>query len=119
MKVYSLSICFLLNHFLHDARVFPELHVFFCVTALDSSSNDSYGVWKIDDKDNSFLTQPFRIKYARQDVRLCMMVSFTMPLERYEVLIFSLLSNVSKLVGKILQLVNDAGVSYICCYIEL
>uniref|UniRef100_A0A1J3IMM7 DUF676 domain-containing protein n=1 Tax=Noccaea caerulescens TaxID=107243 RepID=A0A1J3IMM7_NOCCA len=52
--------------------------------ALDSSSNDSYGVWKIDDKDNSFLTQPFRIKYARQDVRLCMMVSFTMPLERYE-----------------------------------
>jgi hypothetical protein len=41
-------------------------------------------VWKIDDKDSSFLTQPFRIKYARQDVRLCMMVSFTMPLERYE-----------------------------------
>ncbi|CAN6908293.1 unnamed protein product [Brassica oleracea] len=52
--------------------------------ALDSSSNDSSGVWKIDDKDNSFLTQPFRIKYARQDVRLCMMVSFTMPLQRYE-----------------------------------
>ncbi|KAG7596488.1 Alpha/Beta hydrolase fold [Arabidopsis suecica] len=52
--------------------------------ALDSTSNDSYGVWKIDDKDSSFLTQPFRIKYARQDVRLCMMVSFTMPLERYE-----------------------------------
>ncbi|KAF8110045.1 hypothetical protein N665_0088s0057 [Sinapis alba] len=52
--------------------------------ALDSTSNDSSGVWKIDDKDNSFLSQPFRIKYARQDVRLCMMVSFTMPLERYE-----------------------------------
>ncbi|CAH2038426.1 unnamed protein product [Thlaspi arvense] len=52
--------------------------------ALDTSSNDSCGVWKIDDQDNSFLTQPFRIKYARQDVRLCMMVSFTMPLERYE-----------------------------------
>ncbi|KAJ0237629.1 putative serine esterase family protein [Hirschfeldia incana] len=52
--------------------------------ALDSSTNDSPGVWKIDDKDNSFLSQPFRIKYARQDVRLCMMVSFTMPLERYE-----------------------------------
>lgn len=58
------------------------------VTALDSTSNDSYGVWKIDDKDSSFLTQPFRIKYARQDVRLCMMVSFTMPLERYEVPVF-------------------------------
>ncbi|CAF1924586.1 protein FAM135B isoform X1 [Brassica napus] len=52
--------------------------------ALDSTSNDTSGVWKIDDKDNSFLSQPFRIKYARQDVRLCMMVSFTMPLERFE-----------------------------------
>ncbi|XP_010458322.1 PREDICTED: protein FAM135B-like isoform X1 [Camelina sativa] len=52
--------------------------------ALDSTSNGTNGVWKIDDKDNSFLSQPFRIKYARQDVRLCMMVSFTMPLERYE-----------------------------------
>ncbi|CDY57934.1 BnaA06g38020D [Brassica napus] len=52
--------------------------------ALDATSNESSGVWKIDDKDNSFLSQPFRIKYARQDVRLCMMVSFTMPLERYE-----------------------------------
>ncbi|CAA7024113.1 unnamed protein product [Microthlaspi erraticum] len=42
------------------------------------------GVWRIDDTDNSFLTQPFRIKYARQDIRLCMMVSFTLPLPRYE-----------------------------------
>ncbi|XP_010414740.1 PREDICTED: protein FAM135B-like isoform X2 [Camelina sativa] len=52
--------------------------------APDSGSNDSYGVWRIVDKDNSFLTQPFRIKYARQDIRLCMMISFTLPLERYE-----------------------------------
>jgi hypothetical protein len=52
--------------------------------APDSGANDSYGVWKIVDKDNSFLTQPFRIKYARQDIRLCMMISFTLPLERYE-----------------------------------
>ncbi|WZZ13593.1 hypothetical protein YC2023_106682 [Brassica napus] len=27
----------------------------------------SNGVWRIDDKDNSFFTQPFQIKYARQD----------------------------------------------------
>ncbi|CAE5962559.1 unnamed protein product [Arabidopsis arenosa] len=52
--------------------------------APESGSNDSYGVWRIVDKDNSFLTQPFRIKYARQDIRLCMMISFTLPLERYE-----------------------------------
>jgi hypothetical protein len=58
--------------------------LFFFVKAPDSGANDSYGVWKIVDKDNSFLTQPFRIKYARQDIRLCMMISFTLPLERYE-----------------------------------
>ncbi|WZZ86766.1 hypothetical protein YC2023_115345 [Brassica napus] len=44
----------------------------------------SNGVWRIDDKDNSFFTQPFQIKYARQDVRLCMMISFTLPLQRYD-----------------------------------
>ncbi|KAL0748203.1 hypothetical protein Bca101_030205 [Brassica carinata] len=49
--------------------------------ALESGSN---GVWRIDDKDNSFFTQPFQIKYARQDVRLCMMISFTLPLQRYD-----------------------------------
>ncbi|XP_010548759.1 PREDICTED: protein FAM135B-like isoform X2 [Tarenaya hassleriana] len=52
--------------------------------APDSSSGDSYGVWRIDDKDNSFLTQAFRIKYARQDVRLCTMITFTLPLEKYQ-----------------------------------
>ncbi|KAJ4895543.1 putative serine esterase family protein [Raphanus sativus] len=66
----------------NNSRGIPSRVVLY--EALDSSSNDSSGVWKIDDKDNSFLTQPFRIKYARQDVRLCMMVSFTMPLQRYE-----------------------------------
>jgi len=61
--------------------------LFFFVKAPYSGANDSYGVWRIVDKDNSFLTQPFRIKYARQDIRLCMMISFTLPLERYEVTI--------------------------------
>ncbi|KAK7351523.1 hypothetical protein VNO77_11050 [Canavalia gladiata] len=37
-----------------------------------------YGVWRIDDKDNSFSTQTFRIKYARQDVHLYMMISFNL-----------------------------------------
>ncbi|MBA0792611.1 hypothetical protein Gohar_017095, partial [Gossypium harknessii] len=30
-------------------------------------SDDVYGVWRIDDTDNSFATRPFRIKYAKQD----------------------------------------------------
>ncbi|KAE8659207.1 Serine esterase family protein, putative isoform 4 [Hibiscus syriacus] len=44
-----------------------------------------YGVWKIDEKDNSFATQPFRIKYARQDVLLFTMVAFDLPLKGKEV----------------------------------
>ncbi|KAG4147360.1 hypothetical protein ERO13_D05G217800v2 [Gossypium hirsutum] len=43
-----------------------------------------YGVWRIDEKDNSFLTQPFRIKYARQDVLLFTMVAFDLPLKGNE-----------------------------------
>ncbi|ESQ29590.1 hypothetical protein EUTSA_v10023308mg [Eutrema salsugineum] len=54
------------------------------VVQYEASESGSNGVWRIDDKDNSFLTQPFRIKYARQDIRLCMMISFTLPLQRYE-----------------------------------
>ncbi|WZY97364.1 hypothetical protein YC2023_069693 [Brassica napus] len=74
-----------LHHLLFSIIIFCiRIYMPFVVTALDATSNESSGVWKIDDKDNSFLSQPFRIKYARQDVRLCMMVSFTMPLERYE-----------------------------------
>jgi hypothetical protein len=37
-----------------------------CV-ASDVGVDDALGIWKIDDVDNSFHTQPFRIKYARQD----------------------------------------------------
>ncbi|KAL5703662.1 hypothetical protein ACHQM5_022189 [Ranunculus cassubicifolius] len=46
--------------------------------------NDVLGVWRIDDTDNSFCTQPFRIKYARQDVLLSVMVSFNIALGKYE-----------------------------------
>ncbi|WJX16498.1 hypothetical protein P8452_06514 [Trifolium repens] len=42
------------------------------------------GIWRIDDTDNSFSTQPFRIKYARQDVHLCMMVSFNLSLSSFQ-----------------------------------
>ncbi|PRQ20826.1 putative protein FAM135, alpha/Beta hydrolase [Rosa chinensis] len=48
--------------------------------APDLGSDDVYGVWRIDDTDNSFSTQPFRIKYARQDVFLSIMISFNMSL---------------------------------------
>ncbi|PWZ45848.1 Protein FAM135B [Zea mays] len=44
--------------------------------ASDVGADDALGIWKIDDVDNSFHTQPFRIKYARQDIYLSVMVSF-------------------------------------------
>ncbi|GJM87925.1 hypothetical protein PR202_ga03931 [Eleusine coracana subsp. coracana] len=44
--------------------------------ATDVGADDVLGIWKIDDADNSFYTQPFRIKYARQDIFLSVMVSF-------------------------------------------
>ncbi|KAL0355977.1 UNVERIFIED_CONTAM: hypothetical protein Sradi_4044600 [Sesamum radiatum] len=46
--------------------------------APDLGSDDVYGVWRIDDRDHSFSTQPFRIRYARQDILLSLMVSFTL-----------------------------------------
>ncbi|CAN0843296.1 Protein FAM135B [Linum grandiflorum] len=50
--------------------------------APDLGFDDVYGVWRIDDTDNSFLTPPFRIRYARQDVRLSMMISFNLSLTK-------------------------------------
>uniref|UniRef100_A0A453K9C2 Uncharacterized protein n=1 Tax=Aegilops tauschii subsp. strangulata TaxID=200361 RepID=A0A453K9C2_AEGTS len=44
--------------------------------APDVGADDALGIWRIDDADNSFYTQPFRIKYARQDIYLSVMVSF-------------------------------------------
>ncbi|KAI4296291.1 hypothetical protein L6164_036259 [Bauhinia variegata] len=41
-------------------------------------------VWKIDDTDNSFSTPPFRIKFARQDVFLSVMISFYLSFGGYE-----------------------------------
>ncbi|XP_004236518.1 uncharacterized protein [Solanum lycopersicum] len=52
--------------------------------APDLGSEDVYGVWRIDDTDHSFSTQPFRIKYARQDILLSMMVSFNLSLNKHE-----------------------------------
>ncbi|KAL6543305.1 hypothetical protein OROHE_010825 [Orobanche hederae] len=52
--------------------------------APDLGSDDIYGVWRIDDTDHSFSTQPFRIRYARQDVLLAVMVSFNLSLSKFE-----------------------------------
>ncbi|KAI3464023.1 hypothetical protein Pfo_020686 [Paulownia fortunei] len=52
--------------------------------APDLGSDDIYGVWRIDDIDHSFSTQPFRIRYARQDILLAMMVSFNLSLSKFE-----------------------------------
>ncbi|XP_031377376.1 protein FAM135B-like isoform X1 [Punica granatum] len=52
--------------------------------APDLGPDDILGFWRIDDTDNSFSTQPFRIKYARQDVLLSVMVSFNLSLGKFE-----------------------------------
>ncbi|XP_027369110.1 protein FAM135B-like isoform X2 [Abrus precatorius] len=54
--------------------------------APDLGPSNLFGIWRIDDTDNSFSTQPFGIKYARQDIHLCMMISFNLSLSRFEVL---------------------------------
>lgn len=56
--------------------------------APDLDQSSICGVWKIDDTENSFSTQTFRIKYARQDVYLCMMVSFNLSRSKSVVMIF-------------------------------
>lgn len=53
--------------------------------APDLSAEDVFGVWRIDDAEQSFSTQPFRIKYAREDVLLSVMVSFNLNLREDEV----------------------------------
>ncbi|XP_012571425.1 uncharacterized protein [Cicer arietinum] len=50
--------------------------------APDLDQSNFYGVWKIDDTENSFSTPTFRIKYAKQDVHLCMMISFNLSRSR-------------------------------------
>ncbi|CAD6254640.1 unnamed protein product [Miscanthus lutarioriparius] len=47
--------------------------------AIDIGVKSSFGFWKIDDVDNSFYTQPFLVKYSRQDIYLSVMVSFYIP----------------------------------------
>ncbi|XP_031492207.1 uncharacterized protein LOC116258892 isoform X2 [Nymphaea colorata] len=49
--------------------------------APDLGSDDIYTIWRISDIDHSFSTQPFRIKYARQDVHLSVMISFNLALD--------------------------------------
>ncbi|KAK8967313.1 hypothetical protein KSP40_PGU010399 [Platanthera guangdongensis] len=53
--------------------------------APDLTSDDTFGVWRIDDTEQSFSTQPFRIKYARQDVLLSVMISFTLNIGSDEI----------------------------------
>ncbi|KAI3697053.1 hypothetical protein L6452_29776 [Arctium lappa] len=52
--------------------------------APDLGSDDALGVWKIDDTDHSFSSQPFRIRYARQDILLSVMISFNLSLGKFK-----------------------------------
>ena len=53
--------------------------------AIDIGVKSSFGFWKIDDVGNSFYTQPFLVKYSRQDIYLSVMVSFYIPNSEDEV----------------------------------
>jgi hypothetical protein len=53
--------------------------------AVDIGAKGSFGFWRIDDYDNSFCTQPFLVKYSRQDIYLSVMVSFYIPNSEDEV----------------------------------
>ncbi|MED6118807.1 hypothetical protein PIB30_006303 [Stylosanthes scabra] len=53
--------------------------------APEVGSDNLCRVWMIDDADNSFSTPPFRIKYARQDVLLSIMISFYLSFGACEV----------------------------------
>ncbi|XP_044511003.1 protein FAM135B-like isoform X2 [Mangifera indica] len=46
--------------------------------------DEIYGVWRINDRDNSFSTQPFQIKYARQDILLSILISFILSPSKHE-----------------------------------
>ncbi|KAI3709921.1 hypothetical protein L2E82_39690 [Cichorium intybus] len=52
--------------------------------APDLGSDNILGVWKIDDTDHSFSSQPFRIRYARQDILLSVMIAFNLSLAKFE-----------------------------------
>lgn len=46
--------------------------------------DDVLGAWRIDDKDHSFSSQPFHIRYARQNIYLSVMISFNLSLGKYK-----------------------------------
>ncbi|KAL5844605.1 hypothetical protein ACOSQ4_010563 [Xanthoceras sorbifolium] len=81
-------------------------------------SDDVCGVWRIDDKDNTFSTQPFRIKYARQDVHLSILISFCLYPGKYEgpptsavILKFELMYAPIMEIGSELQAALDDGLA--------
>ncbi|KAK6245850.1 hypothetical protein SCA6_008940 [Theobroma cacao] len=79
---YQLKITMRWDDDEHDSVATPARVVQY--EAPNLGSDDGYGIWRIDDTDNSFATQPFRIKYSRQDVLLSVMVAFDLPLTENE-----------------------------------
>lgn len=58
------------------------------ITDSELGCDDVIGAWTIDDLDNSFLSQPFRIRYARQDIFLCVMIFFNLSLGKNQVFFY-------------------------------
>ncbi|KAL8153771.1 hypothetical protein V2J09_011531 [Rumex salicifolius] len=82
---YQIKITMRLEDNDHAFVATPSRVVQYEGTKIPSNTGDknSHGGWRIDDTDNSFSTQPFKIKYARQDVLLSIMISFNLSMGKY------------------------------------
>eukprot|EP00249_Psilotum_nudum_P021203 c28018_g1_i1 orf=264-2459(-) len=70
---------------LEDSPGFPSR----VVQYEDVGPDDSTAIWQINDADKSFCSRPFRIKYARQDIFLAVMISFNLFLRSVEKLLIN------------------------------
>ncbi|GLT93665.1 hypothetical protein SLE2022_114460 [Rubroshorea leprosula] len=78
---YQIKVTMRWEHGENTSKATPARVVQYEAPSLGSDAAVN-GVWRIDDKDNSFSTQPFQIKYARQDVPISIMVAFDLPLSK-------------------------------------
>ncbi|PPD83299.1 hypothetical protein GOBAR_DD19769 [Gossypium barbadense] len=85
VPLHNRKMCYVVQFI--DQNIFYAVEANTSEVAPNVGSDDVYGVWRIDDTDNSFATRPFRIKYAKQDVLL----SILGPLSSAVILKFELL----------------------------
>ncbi|MCO5547611.1 hypothetical protein L7F22_001062 [Adiantum nelumboides] len=82
------------------------------------ATDDSTAIWQIDDVDHSFCTRPFRIKYARQDIHLAVMISFNLSLRAVERLLLNAVTVSFELLHAPIDLIassSNASLDYTSC----